>query len=378
MLKTQQYSANHFDSIEQVYVSNRSEMKCRVLKQHIQSYLTQGLSVSAIQFKAFLVPSPGGWDVHPINSSDQENIYQVIADGERGPMIITLKHIVCTKFHIEAKYPETIVVLTNFVVHMSEKMYSERHRDDLPLSLVRGPNYSKQVVNAGMTQRVAQTGHKHIPYNTAKHSGFAFSKRAGPVLVMNNATTAHTVKLGSSQDSESSVDTSVSFVQKKPSAFQPKKHTRTNSYPQVRSIPMPLPLDSMPQNKAIAWTKSDIREFLHPGYPVEGIPKTAIGSTRKVTVKYVAYPIVTARPSISRSSSTPQMTQTDLKTDRYEPRSSQRHKEKWVSGCDFKRVFSSSRVRFATPQEAEPPTYPLLHRFREETKSAWVAGSFKR
>lgn len=378
MLKTIQYAPQYFDTVDQVYVSNRSEMKCRVLKQHIQSWITQGIGVISIQFREFLVPSPGGWDVHPVNSADQENIYQVIAESQRGPMIITLKNIVCTKFHVEQKYQETVHILTNFVMHMSEKIYSEKQRGDVPLSRVRGPGFAKQIMNMGAPTRVAQSGHKHIPFNTASHCGFTFSKRAGPVLVMNNATTANTVKLGSSQDSESSIDTSVSFVQKKPTAFAPKKHTRTSSYPQSMPIPIPSPYEPAPQTKEIIWTRNDIREFLHPGYPIERIPKTAGGSSRKVTVKYVAFPVSSARPSVSRSPSVPLLSQNTDKTDRNERKSSLDRKEKWVSPQDFRRVFTSSRLQFATQPISTPPTYPLLHRFREERKSSWVAGSFKK
>jgi len=378
MLKTIQYTPQYFDALDQVYVSNRNEMKCRVLKQHIQSWITHGLGVTSTQFKEFLVPSPGGWDVHPVNSADQENIYQVIAESHRGPMIITLKNIICTKFHVEPKYPETLFVLVNFVMHMSEKIYSEKQRDDVPLSRVRAPGFAKQTMNMGGSTRVAQSGHKHIPFNTATHCGFTFSKRAGPVLVMNNATTANTVKLSLSHDSESSIDTSVSFVQKKPSAFLPKKHTRAFSNPQPQSVPIPSPYEPAPQTKDVFWTRNDIREFLHPGYPIEGKPRTAGGTSRKITVKYVAFPVSSARSSISRSSSVPQISHNTEKTDRQERKASLDRKEKWVSSQDFRRVFASSRLKFASAPSSDPPTYPLLHQFREERKSAWVAGSFKK
>lgn len=402
-MKTYRYIPQNFDSSERIFISNINESKCRILKQYIQHWLSAGLGVSPTQYREFLVPCTNSWDIHPVNSADTENIYRIFAESNRGPMVIMLSNTICTQFHINPKYPETVQMLQNFVVCMSEKIYSEKVRMDVPLSRVSIGGYSKPIMKSApqITLRVVQSGHHSIPFNMARHSGYAFSKRGGPVLVMNNATTVNTIKvtLEESEHSSSSDESSYSFEMKKKrssghsSPKSPRSPKRQRSrLPTVKPV---LSFESkavvspitMPSKPLASWTKEDIREFLHPGYPVSSMPRAQTTDRSqsvlgKGVVKYVNSPFPYCRyrhfktTSVAGLGSVSSRGEPGLLTDR--PEESKQSKERWLGGNDFKRTFPSrTRQEVQTPFNLEPTAARKKPTFRETQREKWVAGVFR-
>lgn len=354
------------------------------------------------------MPCSNSWDIHPVNSADTDNIYKIFAESNRGPMVIMLSNTICTQFHINQKYPETVQMLQNFVVYMSEKIYSEKVRMDVPLSRVSVGGYAKPIMKSApqITLRVVQSGHHSIPFNIARHSGYAFSKRGGPVLVMNNATTVNTIRvtLEESEASSSSDESSYSFEMKKKrssghsSPKSPKSPKRQRSkLPTVKPVlsfetkATASPI-TVPQKPLASWTKEDIREFLHPGYPVSSMPRaqttersqSVLGSgSGKGVVKYVNSPFPYCRYRHFQTAST--ATQSSLSTRGCDPgpltdraEESKQNKEKWLGGNDFKRTFPSrTRQEVRTPFNLEPMATLKRPTFRDIQREKWVAGVFR-
>jgi len=355
MLKSYRYIPQNFDDANRILVT-LNESSCRIMKQYIQHWLSERLGVMARQYREFVVPCPNAWDVHPVNSTDAENIYQIFAESPRAPMIIMHKNAVCTQFHVDPKYPETVHLLENFVKHMSEAMYSEKVRMDVPLNTVLFGSYQQASVKEQVSAvNVAAIGHRSIAHTAAKHSGYAFSKRGGPVLVMNNATTYTTVKAApANHDSSSSDESSYSFTLggHKHSPQRKPKHQRANLVQRVATLKgtETSPVPSKTDWAGTTWSRQDIREFLHPGYPLDSMPKrpqtratspTFSGGKTPVRLiytpfsycRYKQFPLTQTSQTL-RSADTPY-----TETARVQLLEARKSKEKWVHNQGFRTVF---------------------------------------
>ena len=351
------------------------------------------------------MPCANGWDVHPVNTSETENIYRVFAESPRAPLIILHKNAVCTQFHVDPKYPESFILLENFVKHMCEKIYTEKQRMDQPLASVAFVGHGKPTMKTFQLKAGVPSGHHSIAFNTAKHSGFAFSKRGGPVLVMNNATTSATIKaaatLEESKDSGSSDESSYSFtltgrrksigksVEKKRGASPPKTARRDETR-MLSEHTMHTSTSNHPLSKtdwtAVTWSQHEIREFLHPGYPLEVMrnrPRTQSGSqhsttTSKSAVRFKFTPFAYCRYKEFPSSGTEQMQtlRSDdapfMESERKQLQEAKRGKDKWVNRQDFRLVFRPrSRNDVRPPLNTEPAAPRSQYQFREMSKEVW-------
>jgi len=348
------------------------------------------------------VANANGWDVHPVNSNDAENLYTVFAENQRGPVIILHKNAVCVHFHVEQRYPDTVLFLNNFVKHMSEKIYVEKGRLDVPLGSVATATFSKPSVKmTGLTQ---SKGQRFLNYDVAKHSGMAVSKRSGPVLVHNNATTAHTLKIKRevSVSSGSSDESSYSFLlnasggrseSKQPLHTSPAVLTQVLTSPGRNSDLQPV---SATDWANVAWTQAEIREFFHPGYPLEMMrnrPKTQSRSRLTLTpssskVRFLFTPFSYCRYKEFPTPQADTMTSTTslrsdgapfIELERVHLQEAQRMKTKWLKDSGFQTVFRpTSRTEVGSPIETEPVSHVSRHRFREISKSKWRAGDFRK
>lgn len=381
MLKSYRYVPQNFDDPDRIYVSQMNEASCRILKQYIQHWLSARLGVSATQYKEFVVPCQNRWDVHPVNSSDTDNIYKIFAESPRSPQVIMDKNAVCTQFHVDPRYPETVVLLENFVHHMCEKIYCEKQRLDVPLAAVTFQSFGRPTIKVSPAGAVVQSGHHSIAFNTAKHCGFSFSKRGGPVLVVNNATTATTVKAiqekeDEDEESESSDQSSYSFTlsgKKKSTGYRQfdRKKTRKMLTTRQNTLKSEAKEESSAKTawSTVTWSTQEIREFLHPGYPLEVMrnrPRTQGGvksAANKSSLRFVFTPF-----HYCRYKEFSQMESTTASDSVPPPEKSlpPREDRKWVSGKDFRLVFPhQSRGDLRPPLNLEPLTPVTRHQFRE-------------
>lgn len=282
MLKTHRYHARATDAQDEVFVSKSSESTMSIVKAYSTHWMNEGLG-----FGDHLVLCGNSWDVHPINTSDPENYYRVVAESVRGPMVVTLNNAVCTQFHINPQYPVSIKVLRNYILHMMSQIHSTRDRLDIPMSLALQMPGSKPVVKASPAGRITSSdiGKHFVGHNEVKHSGYAFSKRSGPLVVGNNATTFGTVKtlkktstIIEEQEDESmtsSVNSGSPLTKTYTSNFSRKPTMRQliRQKP-VKHLEEPLKADLQGGfGSNVVWGAQQVREYLHPGYPTESMPR---------------------------------------------------------------------------------------------------------
>jgi len=105
-----------------LYINNNYEQITTIKKIYTQHWLLQGLPV---EFKTF---SKNTWDPHPVNiklenlSSIHSN-YKVLATSLRGPQIAEHGNTICVQFDVTKKYPETIILLENFLKKHIPEIY---------------------------------------------------------------------------------------------------------------------------------------------------------------------------------------------------------------------------------------------------------------
>ena len=426
MLKTRKYLAKIVDTADSVFIGKSDEDKCRIFKQYVQHWLVKGLG-----FSDFLVPSINKWDVHPINATSKENVYTVLAESPRGPQIIMYSNIVAMQFHINSKYPATFTVLKNFVQHMMSRFQNEKEKMDLPLAIVSKKGVGMRHTYIGNSSSGASLYDIGLKSNEAKHSGYAFSLRNGqPLTVKINATTSEAIRMrGSGKmknvesfDSDESSDYS-EYSAKKQKANKKVEFARKGTV-KIKDNPIlderivkPIEseyistlgteyINSLPT----AWkSKKEIRAILHPGYPVQNMPKKGTvqnGSNLVLTKNDFAFyemPLVkvmeSARPYCryneefkSMETNTFEKTRTGhfasngptirndgspyLEHEKKVRQEALKSKEKWICNKEFKRVFTAPTK--VIPQGFNSPSVPYhMHRFREENPKSWLAGAFK-
>ena len=157
-----------------------------------------------IGLQDFLIPQKNSWDVHPVNVSDINSHFTILAESDRGPQIILQQNTVGTLFNIDATYANTIKILNNFIEHFL-KLYQEKPKLDLPLSSVPytvmtcKPFINHNFINSSRPITASTTKLETSVYPgennpkklrpTSSHSGFTISKRRyQPIIVENNAT----------------------------------------------------------------------------------------------------------------------------------------------------------------------------------------------
>ena len=136
MLKPKTYKPRIFDEQSLIYPGKVNETTCNIYKQYVQHWLLKGIGVTSTQISDFLIPQQNAWDAHPMNATDSEKIFKVLAESPRGPQILLLDNIVATQFHISSKYPTTVLLIRNYVVQMITKLQTESDKLDIPLAAV--------------------------------------------------------------------------------------------------------------------------------------------------------------------------------------------------------------------------------------------------
>jgi hypothetical protein len=259
-----------------------------------------------------------------------------------------------------------------------------------------------------------EVGKHSVTYTIARHSGFAFSKRDGPVLVGNNATTANIVKAagGNPGAGDTSAESSAYSFELKAKAKaqvsvpaeQPLALKMRRCYTLTQFSKSDAEREDEPLPQEFGWTPQDVRGFLHPGYPINNMPKVMNLMDTITRSKFVKSPL-SSKPSIrivykshtysSHSRAESWGTSVNASSDRRpialdtpyneaerQAFSSQKvavtqgQRTKWVSNHDFRRVFPQTTKNDVKAEIDTARCQTTEHKFRSEEKGKWLAGPF--
>ncbi|KAL4433516.1 hypothetical protein ABPG74_002913 [Tetrahymena malaccensis] len=103
-----------------IYLNSNTETICRIKKRYISHWAFKGIDAN------FKVPTKNQWDAHPFTSVNPDKQFQVLAESQRGPLIIESKQMFAIQFSLNEKYPETIQLVENYLLHFIEQYQSQK------------------------------------------------------------------------------------------------------------------------------------------------------------------------------------------------------------------------------------------------------------
>ncbi|KRX08132.1 hypothetical protein PPERSA_01677 [Pseudocohnilembus persalinus] len=93
----------------QVYRSRTYEDYCQIKKIHLHHWVFEGMQTE------FLVPLMNTWDPHTFTFTNQNKKFTVLAESQRGALVIELQNILGVQFEPNGKYPQTLFPIKNFI-----------------------------------------------------------------------------------------------------------------------------------------------------------------------------------------------------------------------------------------------------------------------
>ena len=88
-------------------LSNPSEKVCYIKKNHLFHWLFEDCD------SEFLVLVKAKWFVHSFSFTNPKKAFSILAECEKGPLVIELDNMIGILFEIENKYQASIKILTN-------------------------------------------------------------------------------------------------------------------------------------------------------------------------------------------------------------------------------------------------------------------------
>ncbi|KAL4441119.1 hypothetical protein ABPG74_002069 [Tetrahymena malaccensis] len=288
--------------------SNKNEEVCSIKKVYYHHWLFQGMDTE------FLVELKNSWDIHSFSFTNPEKTFQILAECERGPLVIQCLNIICTLFTVNSKYPNTLLPIQNFILNTLKYIKSDNKKNQVSIqSLIHTHKLSsveeilkkqRQKQNKTlmlMKERSSKLGFYHanieqkdqnqdgmiendyIKYpdmfssDEFRHVGFSAKKDHVPDIVKQNAVVNSKVKIRNKitlhvqQDQDKklkqkskSVHLNINNLPKK-ILFNENDFNSENNFFENDQEAMAL----KDQIQIQEYGKSNVRQFLHPSIPSE-------------------------------------------------------------------------------------------------------------
>jgi len=111
IINTPPYRVKSLNSLETLFISKNTESICYLKKSHLSHYLFQ-----LIPFE-FLISNKSSWVIHTFTFVNSKKAFTVLAETKKGACIIDMKNAIGVECEISDKYPCTILLLRNFILH---------------------------------------------------------------------------------------------------------------------------------------------------------------------------------------------------------------------------------------------------------------------
>lgn len=185
------------------YLSKNDEEFCTVKKFYI------GHWVFAEMKTEFKIPFKSHWDVHHFNFINELKTFTVLAETKHGPQIIQhAPNCIATQFAISKKYPDTVQIFKNFIVHKLRESKTSQEENNMGIEKIsmqlKGSmalfeialnQHHTKIGNASGNRRYQllskslgndMNSRVHTEATEIPHSGYALKARKEIVTVKNN------------------------------------------------------------------------------------------------------------------------------------------------------------------------------------------------
>jgi hypothetical protein len=142
---------------------------------YVKATYVQHYAFSGLEKSQFLTISHSKWDVHSFSFPSAERAFTVLAESDRGPVVIEYgSYILGTFFEIHSTYPSTLTILKNYISITMEKIHHGTRIDKGSVFVPSRKFKISRHLNIELLYRSAPSSPKEN--NAFKHSGFAAKK----------------------------------------------------------------------------------------------------------------------------------------------------------------------------------------------------------
>ena len=103
------FRGKDFIKNENAYISFCNEIKVKIVRQYIHHFLMENLPLEFVAITTLT------WFPHFVNVNTKSLQFQVICQSEKGLIVVEHQNSTGVLFHINEKYPETVIFLENFI-----------------------------------------------------------------------------------------------------------------------------------------------------------------------------------------------------------------------------------------------------------------------
>ncbi|CAK68983.1 unnamed protein product (macronuclear) [Paramecium tetraurelia] len=162
-----------FKNIE-VYASKTNEIIVHIKSSHVNHYIFEG-----VKSQSFVATTSSKWDVHSFSFPSIERAFTILAESDRGPIIIEYgSYIIATLFDISLNYEATTQIIGNFIKTTVDKIKGGAKIQEQSKGVYIGKNKfkAKRNLKIELLYRSAPNSPEHSQQQSFKHSGFAVKR----------------------------------------------------------------------------------------------------------------------------------------------------------------------------------------------------------
>ena len=150
----------------------------------------------------FLIPFKNSWYVHSFAFTNKSKKFDILAECEKGPIVVEFKNILATQFEIDPKYPETHIPLKNFILFQLRKIKTYNKSSEAMIL-----TYYDATKNYEIIQQLAESSKGKHGKRTFKlfreeeknnkftHAGMAMKRHGNSFIVDQNVVADKTYKM---------------------------------------------------------------------------------------------------------------------------------------------------------------------------------------
>ena len=295
IIKAPIYRPKNLNDDKNVFTTRKTESVCFIKKNYCNHWLFDSIE------KEFLICSKSPWNIHTFNFVNKEKTFVILAENQKGPVIIEMKNCIAVLFEISNKYYNTITILHNYIqntikmiktqskenYHNIEKYYSTKENLDVLFQHKRNnPTKGNRSIYFNVVSKNFNDSHNSeykdlLDENEFKHVGFSASKSRIPAIFKKNMIREKILqneprKGRYKSDTDKEFFSMISVREK----ITPDSIRETNLHSQKKATKIfdkITPPDSKreKENEVIEekMTKNKIRQILHPHISSDALPK---------------------------------------------------------------------------------------------------------
>lgn len=293
ILKAPIYRPKNLNDDKNVFTTRKTESVCYIKKNHISHWLFDQVE------KEFLICCKSPWNIHTFNFLNKEKTFSILAENQKGPVIIEMKNCIATLFEISNKYYNTVTILNNYIQNTIkmiktqskdtyrniEDYYSTKESLEIlfnhnraNMALIKGNRSIYFNVVSKNFQELKQEQNNNDQGETEfKHVGFSATKSRVPIIYKKNMIRENILKNDIKKNKHAS-ETDKEFFsmiavrEKANSALQKEKNNFSQSKAGFESKNQIFDEEPNEYMEEQNYTPMKIRRFLHPHISSEGLP----------------------------------------------------------------------------------------------------------